>query len=86
MVKELLDPILEVEVHPLGPEVLLNLGGQLVVDDVHHLLEGLDDGDLQAPLLEILRHLQADEATTDDHGPAGGTRLDMAFDGIDVLH
>ena len=84
MVLERLYRILEVEVHPLGPHVLLHLGGQFIVDDVHHLLERLDDRDLQAPLLEVLGHLQADEASADDHGAAGGAPVDVALDRIDV--
>ncbi|MPN37545.1 hypothetical protein SDC9_185065 [bioreactor metagenome] len=62
----------------------MHLGGQVVVDDVHHLLEGFHHAYLESSLLQVLGHLQTDEAAADDHCAFGGGTVDFLFDLVDV--
>lgn len=55
----------------------------LGVEGGHDLGRGLDEGDLQAAVDEVLRDLEADGAADDDHGGAGA--LDRRHDRVGVL-
>src|SRR5699024_5041374 len=55
----------------------------LRVERGHDLRGGLDEGDLQAAVDELLGGLEADVAAADDHGGAGA--LDRGHDRVGVL-
>ena len=59
-------------------------GRHRVVHRSHHLRRHLYEGDLEAQLVEVLRHLQPDEAPTDDDGTLGLMSLQIVLDPIRV--
>ena len=78
----------QVQRDPVGAQVVLHRGGELLVQRRHDLVGHLDDLDRQPALVQVLGHLQADvPGADDDHVlEAGGARGDGVDLGLDVVH
>ena len=62
----------------------MNKGGHLVVQGGHDLVHHLHDGHRDSPVMEVLGHLQADEAGSDDEGATGTVLFDGPGDSIGI--
>ncbi len=70
---------------PVGHELVLDQDGHLGVEGWEHLRGSLHDGDVDALAHQVLGHLQADEASPDNHGRFG-CDADVAGQAGGVLH
>ncbi|EJW92376.1 hypothetical protein EVA_19518 [gut metagenome] len=56
------------------------------VDGCHHLVGHFDHGHFRTRFLQVLGHLQTDEAGTDDDRPLHVVLLQVRLDGIRIVH
>ena len=60
--------------------------GHIIVDNIHNLIDRLDNRNRKPAVMEIFRHFQADKAAADNGNPFRRRIIDFCFDCIDVAN
>ena len=81
---EMRDPVAQDQLDAVGLHLLMHHLGHLEVQGSQDLGHLLDQGDLQAPLDQVLGHFHADEATSNHHGPARSALLEEVCDRVGI--
>ena len=79
-------PCAQAQLHPLAPEIGVDLRRHVGVQGRQHLRAPLEQGGVHPRVHQVLRHLQADEAAAHHHGPPDGMLVQVGPDAQGVLH
>ena len=78
--------IFQHQAYLLADQLLMYDSGHGIVEGCHHLVSHFHDSDVDTQLMQILRHLQADETTPYNNGGTGLFCVHVILDRVRIRH